>query len=225
MLASVLYVHWKATRLPLAAFVILAFSVPVAVLRAANAATATQFRASYVIDSVQATVALFPLLAALTGVVIGLLMWSWDHRGNHVYALSLPVTRARYALLKFGAGLILLALPVVALWLGTALGLSLISIPETLQAYPVSLGARFLLATLITYALAFAFAAATPRTAAGIILGLIIFFTAGGFITTMLRDAYNLEWLPTPLGALQLMLLDWPGPFNVFGGSWMLIDV
>jgi hypothetical protein len=31
--------------------------------------------------------------------------------------------------------------------------------------------------------------------------------------------------IPSPLALWGEALVSWPGPFNVFGGSWMLIDV
>jgi hypothetical protein len=47
---------------------------------------------------------LYTLLAAGLGLALAVLAWSADHRGRHVYALSLPVERWRFVLLRFGGG-------------------------------------------------------------------------------------------------------------------------
>ena len=80
---------------------------------------------------------------------------------KHVYALSLPLARWEYALLKFAAGVTLVLIPVVALLAGTLLGLAGLDVPDGLHAYPFAFTFRFMLAVLIAYAAAFAAAAFT----------------------------------------------------------------
>jgi len=60
----------------------------------------------------------YPMLALAIGITLALSSWNWDHQLKHVYALSLPVTRLEYSLLKMGAGAALAMLPVIGLWIG-----------------------------------------------------------------------------------------------------------
>src|ERR1019366_8002795 len=60
----------------------------------------------------------YPLLAAVTALIIALGIWLSDRRGQHVYALLLPVPRSRYVLYRYAAGVVLLVPIAVALWAG-----------------------------------------------------------------------------------------------------------
>ena len=64
-----------------------------------------------------------------------------------------------------GAGVVLLMAPVILLWVGSLLAVSMTDIPEGLRAYPTLISFRFLLATLISFAVFFALAAGTMRLA------------------------------------------------------------
>ncbi|HEX6639776.1 MAG TPA: ABC-2 transporter permease [Thermoanaerobaculia bacterium] len=226
-LKQTLALQWKASRWPLLPFVVMAFGLPLAAIRSAvNAEGYEEFGAAEtLIGTLQNWVPLFPILAALVGVTLGLAAWSWDHRANHVYALSLPVTRTRYVMLKFVTGAALLLIPTVAVLVSVLLGRAGIDLPEGLHAYPLAFTARFLLGALIVYALAFALAAGTMRTAIWMLTGFLAVMLFGGIVVGFLRDAFGMQDLPTPIELLFTALVDWPGPFHVFGGNWMPIDV
>src|SRR5690606_14011096 len=100
----------------------------------------------------------FAFVAVAAGVVIALVSWNWDHRTGHVYALSLPIPRWRYALLKLWAGAVALVVPTLAILVGAGIGLMAVEIPEGLRAYPIAFAARFLLCSIAFYALLFALA-------------------------------------------------------------------
>ena len=71
---------------------------------------------------------------------------------------------------------------------------------------------------LVAFAVFFAISAGTARTA-GIILGAM----AALVLVQVIASIANLQW--DLLGALQVVLLQGPGPLAVFTGRWMLVDV
>lgn len=227
MLKQSLFLQWKVSRWALLPFVLAAFALPLLAMGRAGAAARTDsFAAGYAALAVmQQWVVVFPLTAALLGVTVGLAAWSWDHRAGHVYALSLPVERWRYVLLKVTAGAVVLLIPVAAAWAGALLGTLTSDVPEGLRAYPNAFALRFLLAALIIYAATFAAAAGTMKTAVRILSGLLLFLLFGSILVGFVEQTFGYDDLWTPIDLLNAALGRWPGPFHVFGGNWMLIDV
>lgn len=221
MLKQMLWLHWKAARWVMLPLVLLCSSLPLAAVRLSQPIDGVD--AYYMILTMGMWTPMFPFLAAFTGISMALTAWVWDHNGKHIYSLSLPVERWEYALLKMAAGALLLAVPAAALWLGAWVG-SLQPLPEGLHAYVLSFSARFLLAALIAYAVTFALAAGTVRTASIIIGGLIATVVFGSVGVEFVNGSFGTS-MPTPFDAIEAALIRWPGPFNVYGGSWMLIDV
>ncbi|MDH5757977.1 MAG: hypothetical protein OEZ65_00220 [Gemmatimonadota bacterium] len=229
MFRSVLYVHWKQVHLGLIPLMVAAFSLPllsVQGLGGNGGVTSFNDTSLAIIQGLQVWLPFFSALAAASGVVIALSSWNWDHQLNHVYALSLPVPRWRYALMKMGAGAVLTLFPAVALWVGAHLAAASIVLPEGLHAYPNALAIRFLATILLTYAILFAMAAGTVRTTMWVtgtgILTLFILGLIGNDLLAgqfeVLRGTHILEW--------ALAKLDWvPGPLEIFLGNWRLIDV
>jgi hypothetical protein len=223
---EVLYVHWKAVRWILAPFVVFCFGLPMMILRliqempegiVPSAGMFLQYQNNWT--------PFFPILAFLTGGAVALTAWSWDHQLRHVYALSLPVTRAQYALTKYGAGIVLLAIPVIATLAGTLLALLVTPIPSELHGYPFSLTARFMLAMLLSYSVVFSLASSTVKTTVSIILVVVIVFMAGDGITSFINTRSPDRHLVAPSDLLIAAVLIWPGPLSVFGGNWLIIDV
>ncbi|RDJ93095.1 DUF2867 domain-containing protein, partial [Lacticaseibacillus rhamnosus] len=64
------------------------------------------------LGAMQAWGVLYPVLAAALGLLVAIATWAPAHRGRPVHALSLPLPRGRYVLLRFAAGLVLLVPPV-----------------------------------------------------------------------------------------------------------------
>lgn len=221
-----LWSQWKVSRWAVLVLLPLCLGLPIVVVRFARQMAGGPFSqpALDMINAVELWVPIFPLLAAVTGCTLALCAWLWDHNTNHVYALSLPIERWRYALMKFLAGAAVLLLPAAAIWLGAIFGVSTTTLPEGLHSYPISFGFRFLLASLICYAITFAFAAGTIRTTVRIITALFVLVVFGTILTDYVGSALG-EPIPSPLDVVVMALTSWPGPFNVLGGSWMLIDV
>lgn len=218
MFRQMLYTQLKWSLIALATLVVAGFAIPIFSVQHAGILRPATPDAAMLLTGVRGWGVAYPILAGALGLVAALTAWSHDHRGNHVYALSLPVARWRYALLRFTAGGVLILPIVVALWVGGLAAGSASTIPNGLHAYPTALAMRFGLAAFVAYAAFFAIASGTSRTAAwvlGVVGALVVLqigLSAAGVHASFLPDA--LERLYT-----------WPGPFELFTGQWMLINV
>lgn len=228
MYQPMLYIHWKQIRIALIPFVIAAFGLPlvsVADLGAAPGTTVTPLSAYAVLDSMTLWLPAFPALAVAIGITLALSAWNWDHRLGHVYALSLPLTRMEYALLKMGAGLALALLPAAAMWLGAQLASVAVALPEGLHAYPNQLALRFVLAILVAYSVMFAAAAGTVKTAVWVVSLALTFLIVGTIGSDLLVTRYPQMTDAGIVETVMNWLMHAGGPFEVFTGNWSLIDV
>lgn len=219
MFRAVLFTQWKWGRFALLALSLAAFALP---LLSAQAATGAQdgfyWNTRRLLADMESAGGFYPILAGVTGLVLALTAWSSDHRGRHVYSLSLPITRWHYILLRFSAGAVLLSLPVVALLIGALIATAATPLPPGLQAYPLSMTLRYGLAVLVAYSVFFSIASGTSRTA-GWVLGVI----AGAVALQFIVDTLSLH-----IRILEPLLYRaylWPGPLEIFVGRWMLFDV
>jgi hypothetical protein len=230
MFYQMLFLHWKTVRFGLIPFILAAFGLPLltvqGVMSSSGDPAESTVLAGRLLSQMVAWTPLYPLLAALVGVTVALSAWNSDHRGDHVYALTLPLPRWRYVSLKMGGGALLLLLPFLACWVGCLLATATLEIPEGFRAYPSALAFRFLLSSLILYALLFAMAAGTMRTALWFLGGFTALAVLGGVVPSFLANTMFpalegwsfLDWFVNAS-------LTWPGPFEVLTGSWMLVDV
>ena len=228
MYRSMLFLHWKQIRHALVLLVMAAFGLPllaVSGLGAASGTEAASLEAYRFVDGFQSWLELFPILAIGIGTTLALSAWNWDHRLDHVYALSLPMTRWEYTLQKLLAGATLALVPAAAMWLGSVLAAASVTLPYGLNAYPNELATRFFFAIVLSYAFSFALAAGTVRTTLvlfGLVFGFIFF---GAMATDLLAD--HVDFFAS-VNVVELVL-EWvvtaPGPLEVFTGSWSLIDV
>jgi len=214
MFRVILMAQWKWTRLLLLPAVVVGFALPILSVQHLESSNASW----NVIREAAAWSVWFAALAGALGLLVATSAWLSDHRGGHVYALSLPVERWRYVLLRYGCGALLLAFPILSLWVGALLATASVDLQVGLNAYPNSLAVRFALAVFVSYSIFFAVSSGTSRTA-GYILAVI-----GGLVVA--------ELLLNAAGAgAQLIdpllngVMNWPGPLEVFTGRWMLIDV
>ena len=117
--------------------------------------------------------------------------------------------------------------PATALWIGAHVAAASVALPEGLNAYPNQLAFRFLLASVLSYALLFAMAAGTIKTTVWVASSIVATFVFAGLLQAALQLSF-----PT-LGLEQFSFFDattnWlvraGGPFEVFVGNWALIDV
>jgi hypothetical protein len=218
MFRAILFSQWKWSRLIVVLGTIAAFALPIISLQGAAPAGRNALEAQELLRAVRSWGTLYPVLAGALGLLVAIATWAPDHRGRHVHALSLPVPRWRYVLLRFGSGVTVLAAPIAAAFVGALLATWTATLPSGLQGYPMALGLRFALAVLLAYAVFFAVSAGTARTA-GIILACV-----GALIVVQIVAAVanvDLDLLATVHG----VVLSWPGPLAVFTGRWMLVDV
>src|SRR2546422_298464 len=218
MFRVIVYSQWKWSRLIVALGTVAGFALPIVSLQGAASADRSALGAGELLRAAQSWGTLYPVLAAALGLLVAITTWAPDHRGRHVHALSLPLPRWRYVLLRFGAGAALLTAPIGAVLAGALLATWSATIPAGLQGYPVALAIRFALAVLVAYAVFFAVSAGTARTA-GIILGII----GSVILVQIIAGVANLDL--DLFGKLQIVVLNWPGPLVIFTGRWMLIDV
>lgn len=217
MFKAILFQQWKWTRLIVALGTVAAFTIPIFSLRSSTSAMDHKEAAQF-LGNLQGWGVFYPTLAGALGVLVAIALWTPDHRGRHVYSLALPIPRWRYVLLRYLAGLTLLAAPIVALSLGAILASATASLPVGLHSYPMGLAVRFALAVLVAFTLFFAVSSGTARTAATI-LGTL----AGLVLIQVLLSAMGSQL--NILMPIANALLTAPGPFAIFTGRWMLIDV
>ena len=218
MFRAILYSQWKWSRLIVAVGTIAGFALPLVSLQGAARADRSPLEAEALLHAVQAWGVLYPLLAAALGLLVAIVTWAPDHRGRHIHALTLPLARWRYVLLRFATGATVLAGPILGVTIGALIAVAAATLPPGLHGYPLALAVRFALAVLVAYALFFAVSAGTARTA-GIILGVI----SAIVVVQVFASVANLEL--NLADHLQMVLTNWPGPLAVFTGRWMLIDV
>ena len=218
MFRAILYSQWKWSRLIIVLGTLAGFALPLLSLQGAARADRGALQAQELLRAVQSWGTLYPILAAALGLLVAIATWAPDHRGRHIHALTLPLPRWRYVLLRFAAGVVLLLAPIAAVLVGASLAVMTATIPTGLQGYAVALALRFALAVLVAYAVFFAISAGTARTA-GIILGAV----AALIVVQVVASIANIDL--DLFGMVQVVLLQGAGPLAVFTGRWMLVDV
>ena len=215
MFRAILETQWKWARVSLLFLAFVSFMLPVA---SARSDFERGLGVGAVLGHMEASGWYYPMLATVGGVIVAMMTWSADWAGRHVYALSLPLPRWYFVLLRYGAGLVLLLLPMLAMLIGALLASATAHLPPALHPYPGQLSLRFGLSLVLVYSFGFALAGGTRRTATGL----------GGVITLLF-----LLWLllmilgveADPIAALVDWLFARPGPFEIMTGRWMLFDV
>lgn len=218
MFRVILWSQWRWSRGMVILGALLAALVPMLSVRVGSPAEGEASTVIELLRQVRSWGAVYPLLALGLGLLVAISAWAPDHRGKHIHALSLPIARWRYALLRYGAGVTLLVVPMLALLLGALLVRVTTTLPAGLQAYPLALTIRFSLAALVTFSVFFAIAGGTPRTA---LIVLLIITVVVAFAMLVPATAFGTDAVT---GVLQGLFSD-TGLFGIFTGRWMLVDV
>ena len=96
MFRQILFVNWKAARFGMIPFLLAAFALPLLTVQQARVKEAlpetASVRGAELLHLVSLWTPLYPALALAIGAVLALMVWNWDHRGQHVYPLSLPLS-------------------------------------------------------------------------------------------------------------------------------------
>lgn len=215
MFRVIVWAQWKATRALVLLTTVLAFALPLAALQAASDLA----RASEFVTVMEQWGAAYALLAAALGLLVALGAWRRDHLGGHAYALSLPLARSRYVLLRFGAGALFLVPTVIGLLLGGLLVAASDAIPAGLHVYAAALALRFAFAALVAYAIFFAIASSTSKTAGYIIAAM------GGLVFAQYLIGVVSDGGQDVISPVLNFIFYKPGILSVFAGRWMLVDV
>jgi hypothetical protein len=217
MFAAILRTQWKWTRGAMLVCFVLGFAIPLLSLLVLESGR-VEFSPTLIVRGMQQFGLFYALLAGAAGLACAMLAWGHDHRGRHVYALSLPIPRSTYTGMRFGAGSLFLLIPVAGVLIGCLVGIAAVRIPTGLHTYPIALTVRFLVASFVAYALFFAVLASSTKAAA-YVLGTL----AGIAVLLFLMSSYNFG-LEVMSGVAQVLFGD-RGLLSVFTGHWMLIDV
>lgn len=217
MLGVLIQTQWTRVRVAMVLTTLAALAVPV-IMVLQGGAPSDGYAVGYWLRQSEAIGTALPVVALFSGLYLGIAAWADDVRGRHVYAMTLPVSRERYVLMRFTAGLLPLLAPVAGLLIGSLIATALVNLPAGLNAYPVALTIRVALAGLTTYAVFFALASATKRAAA-IVVGLIATLIIAELVMALL--SINIGLIP----ALLETLTEWPAPFAILTGRWALFDV
>lgn len=216
MFRAVLWTQWKWSRDVLLIFTAAAAAVPVYGVGFMTGQVLTEMDIRDILSRMELSGILFGFLAFFIGALMAGGAWNGDSEGKYVYAMSLPVPRWHFVLLRFGAGALLVVGASVVVWLAALITTSVAPIPSQLHAYPTALGVRFLLAALLGYSLIFALLV-KGKGPVMILLGVLAVALT---IAIMLES----ERVEAARPFVDLMIGS-RGIFGVFYGSWMLIDV
>lgn len=169
-----------------------------------------------VLQSAEGISMMFPFFALIVAVSVAGTAWQGDHTGGHVYALTLPVPRWHYALLRLASSLVLLT-PVFAGFMLSALVTSAsVALPPGLHMYPMALSLRFVGAVLVLFSLGFAMTSGTRQTSIGVAIAFLVVFFLDVSIATSEQRTYL--WITEILFGTQ-------SPLSFLSGQWSLVDV
>lgn len=154
----------------------------------------------------------YPATAVALGILFATGNWLPDATGRWVYAFTLPVSRPHLALLRLGAGAILLLPATLVLWGMGAIGVATAELPAVVQAHPGTIALRFAAGTLVVYAFASLL----------VLLGRKVWYLAAAVVLLLILGGLGIDWF-APL--MDTLFLQTASPFHVFAGSWLLLDV
>lgn len=215
MQAAILRIQWKACWHLVIALTIAALALPIASVRLGWGGALANL--PMFLTELQLWGFFYPLLASVAALIIAAATWTSDRRGQHVYALLLPVPRWRYVLLRYAAGMLCLLPIALGLWAGAMIATARLDLPPGIRIYPHAVALKFALSLVLVFGLVFGFASASSR-ALGIAVRILGLFLAIHVAVTLLSPDTNLLW-----GAIRAMGTA-PGPLAPLGGRWMLID-
>lgn len=220
MFRAVLYTQWKWSRPAILLAALVAGYIPVAALRAMPYKSEDTYYIPALYRDITAASTYYQWLALFVAVIVAISAWQADGQRQHVYALSLPVPRWRFVLLRFGAGAALLSMVAAAVGLFGGVAAAIAPLPPMLHAYPVGLAVRFWLGSLIPFGLIFALLVSNPKRVRLVVAGV-----ATIVVVDMALAAMGLIEKPVVLGTFFDAVYSGRGPLAAFLSKWMLVDV
>ena len=220
MFRAVLYSQWKWTRPVILLAVLVAGYIPVEALRAMPYKTSGTYHIPSLYYGLVGASTYYQWLALAVAVVVAIASWQADAHRQHVYALSLPVPRWQFVLLRFGAGATLLGVVAVAVGLFGGVAAAIAPLPPMLHAYPVGLAIRFWLGALVPFGIIFALLVSNPKR-----VRIVVVAFATIVAVDMALAAMGTTEKPLILGTILDAVYADRGPLAAFLSKWMLVDV
>ena len=169
-------------------------------------------RAELLIQQSQALAPIYPAMALSFGIFFAAANWLPDVWTRWVYVFTLPVARARVALIRLAAGIVLMTPAVLSLWVAGLVGSRVADLPSVIEAHPGALALRFGAATLVSYAL----------TSLLILMGRRIWYVGLALLMLVVVQGLGVHFGVTLTDILFLHPLS---PLHVFAGQWLFLDV
>ena len=220
MFRAILYTQWKWSRPVILLAVIVGGWLPINALRSWPYKTMESYHIPSLYRSISSAGLGYQLLALAVAVVVAISAWQADAHGKHVYALSLPIARWKFVLLRFAAGASLLGAVAVAVGLFGGVAAALAPLPPMLHAYPIGLAVRFWLGSLIPFGLIFALLVSSSRR-----VRIVVAAVATLFVVDWLLAAFGVTETTVMTRWLFDSLYEGGGPLTAFLTRWMFIDV
>lgn len=220
MFRAVFSTQLKWTRPAILLAVLIAGYIPVETLRSNPWKTTGTYHIPTLYLSITSASAEYQLLALAVAVIVAISSWQADSQKQHVYAMSLPIPRGQFVLLRFGAGAALLGIVAAAVGLFGGIATSIAPLPPMMHAYPVGLALRFWLGALIPFALIFALLASNPKRVRLVVIGLVTVVAVD-----LLLAGFGATERPVVGGWLLDRIYANGGPLSAFLNKWMLVDV
>ena len=218
MFKQVLYTQWKWAQWGLLVACVAAFAMPAFALASLGGLDVSLASVSTVVNTMQGAGVGYGILAVLAGMWIAASGWSVNQQLDYVYALTRPVPRWYFVLLRFGGGTVLVGAVSVACLAGALVAAAVVRLPATLHAYPVALSLRFALALFVSFGASFGLLGAASKTLSrSTAIGLAVALGIVILDATLLGGALS--------GAIGKFLVSRWSPIGVYIGRWMLIDV
>ncbi len=219
MFTAMLRLQWRWLRTPLLLLTTAALAIPVLGIAPPWGNAAAQ-GVDGLLSSGQLAGGLLAILAALSGTVVGDVLWRQDARHGHSYAMSLPVRRETYLRFRALGGALLLLLPAAAMWFGLATIAWRAELPPGVHAYAADTAARafvvMLLALSVTFALRHGMGVRGRRVLMGI--GLVV------VALTWLEGSRPASERPVSR-AIGTAFTGKYSPFAVLFTSWRVVDL
>lgn len=219
MLTAILRMQWRASRLVLLIIALGLAIVPFQLLRSPEGT-----RGAYAIGELVNRSIMFGAVLQSSTVMLGLIIamacWQSDLRTRHVYALSLPVARSKYVLMRFIAGLALHVPVAAVLAMAGVVAVAMAPLPPVLHAYPLALAFRWLLGGWTVFSLIFVLLSMSQRAARILVTVLLTVV-----VVDLALAALGVTDTPYLIESFVDFLKHEVGPFGSFASRWMLIDV
>jgi hypothetical protein len=218
MAGQVLFTQWRWNREVLAFFIIAGFAMPLLLLWIILPQLYLPSAQELMLAG--RTIGLSCLIfATLAGGGLAAQGYTADDRVGHLYSLALPVTRRHFLAMRTLTACVLLALPALAVWIGSAVAAEQVKLPASLQSYAGSLALRSLLAAWLAHAAMFTLRYSAGRRAKAVFLVLVIVSVSATLLA--IADP-TLRRVVVQIGDV---LGSHPGPFGLVFDRWTLFDV